>query len=149
MSTIASLRFEHLPKKNSPSCEDLIDFLDDLDDVGIDIGIGIGKFSRFTVHTDSLELSQHLPEDFDYADDASIAQLQQLQSQVGPWFEISEGLEVIQAITKEISKRYRSDDYATRALEDLVEIAVPTLKKFKAALSRNAEKASQFRIEMC
>jgi hypothetical protein len=58
-------------------------------------------------------------------------------------------MEVIQAITKEISKRYRSDDYATRSLEDLVEIAVPTLKKFKAALSRNAEKASRFRIEMC
>jgi hypothetical protein len=147
MSTIASLRFEHLPKKNSPSCEDLIDFLDDLDDVGIDIGVG--KFSRFAVHTDSLELSQHLPEDFDYADEVSIKQLQELKSQIGPWLDIADGLEVIQAITKEVSKRYRSDDYVTRSLEDLVEIAVPTLKKFKAALSRNSEKVSRFRIEIC
>jgi hypothetical protein len=147
MSTVASLRFESLPKKNSPSCEDLIDFLDDLDEIEIDVGLE--AFSRFTIHTDSLELAQHLPEDFDYADDASIAQLQKLKSQVGPWVEISEGLEVIQAITKEISKRCRNDDYAKRTLEDLVEIAVPTLKKFKAALSRNAEKASRFRIEMC
>jgi hypothetical protein len=147
MSTIASLRFEHLPKKNSPYCNDLIDFLDELDEIGVDIGVG--EISRFTIHTDSLELSKHLPEDFDYNDDANAKKLQELESQIGPWHNISEGMEVIQAITKEISKRYRSDDYATRSLEDLVEIAVPTLKKFKAALSRNVEKTSRFRIEMC
>jgi hypothetical protein len=72
-----------------------------------------------------------------------------LESQIGPWHTITEGIEVIQAITKEISKRCRSDEYATRKLEDLVEFAVPTLKKFKAALSRNVEKTSRFRIEMC
>jgi hypothetical protein len=147
MSTIASLRFESLPKRNSPYCNDLIDFLDDLDEIGIDIGAG--TISRFTIHTDSLELSKYLPEDFDYKEDANAKKRQELESQIGPWHEISEGLEVIQAITKEISKRCRGDDYAARRLEDLVEIAVPTLKKFKAALNRNAEKTSRFRIEMC
>lgn len=102
MSTIASLSFELLPKRNSPSCQDLVGFLDDLDEIGLDIGVG--EFSRFVIHTSSLNLAQYLPEDFDYADDINAARLRQLESQVEPWFKLSEGLQVSQAITKEISR---------------------------------------------
>ena len=146
MSTISSLRFELLPKKISPSCQDLVDFLDELDEIGLDINVG--KFSRFVIHTDSLNLTQYFPKDFDYSNEASVKELCELESQIGPWFEISEGLQVIQAITKEISRRCRSDEYRINSLDDLVEIAVPTLKKFKSALGRNSEKSTRFRIEM-
>lgn len=146
MSTISSLRFEFLPKRTSPSCQDLIDFLDELDEVGLDISVG--EFSRFVIHTDSLNLAQYFPEDFDYSNDTNIKRICELESQIGPWFEISEGLQVIQAINKEISRRCRSDEYRISSLDDLAEIAVPTLKRFKSSLGRNSGKSNRFRIEM-
>ena len=147
MSTIASLRFEHIKPKNKPCCLDLVDFCDDLDEISIEIGVE--EFSRFVVHVDNLNLEQHLPEDFDYADDINISKLCELKSQIGPWFEISEGLQIMQAIIKEISRRSRSDDYSASSLNDLVEIASPTLKRFKSALNKNSDKSSRFRIELC
>ena len=147
MSTLASLRFEHVKPKNKPCCLDLVDFCDDLDEIGIEIGVG--EFSRFVVHIDDLNIKQHLPEDFDYADDINIAKLCELENQIGPWFEISESLQIMQAIIKEISKRSRSDEHPASSLRELVEIASPTLKRFKSALNKNSDKSSRFRIELC
>ena len=147
MSTIASLRFEYIKPKNKPCCLDLVDFCDDLDEIGIEIGVG--EFSKFVIHVDNLNVEQHLPEDFDYVDEINVAKLGELKSQIGPWFEISEGLQIMQAIIKEISRRSRSDEYSASSLNDLVEIASPTLKRFKLALNKNSDKSNRFRIELC
>jgi hypothetical protein len=54
----------------------------------------------------------------------------------------------MQAITKEILMKYKKEDHPTRSIEDLFEIAVPTLKKFQLALRRklNSGKSNRFRI---
>jgi hypothetical protein len=144
MSRILSLQYESLIPNGNPSCRDLIDFLDELDDLGLDINVG--KFSRFVISNSSLDLD--IPEDFDYADDNDVAKLLVIESRTGPWFEITEGLQVMQAITKEILMKYKKEDHPTRSIEDLFEIAVPTLKKFQLALRRklNSGKSNRFRI---
>lgn len=133
MSSQMMLRFKELGKSGN-EIYDLPDDIEVLD--SISMNLGIEPISSFIVHIGNIET----PEDLNWENEDDVKEFYNLAE---PWFEISDGLDVIQALIAAIEK---AEDEELSGNEELT-ASVEDLKVFEEELNNRLEDSQQFRIE--